>query len=165
MAGFTALAIGLGVAAQVAGTVISASAQSRMAEEQRQASVAAENARRQQMQLDASRRRREAIRQMLFARSAALTTGTNQGAGQGSGVQGAIGQAVATGRQNVNTVNSAETLGGRVFDANIQYADATARGQQGMNFGSAISSLGGALVSNAGAIGRLGTYATSPRYA
>lgn len=166
MAGFSAIATGLGIGLQLVGTFMAASAQSRMAEEQKEASITAENSRRQQMQLDASRRRRQAIREMLFARSTALSTGVNQGAGgQSSGVLGAMGQATATGRQNVQTVNAAETLGGRVFDANIQFAEATARGQKGMAMGGAISSLGGALVSLAGTFGRVGTYATSPRYA
>jgi hypothetical protein len=158
--------LALGLATSVVGTVLQYSAQTRMAKEQRSASITAENARRQQMQLDASRRTREAVRQGMVARAAAVTAGVNQGAGVGSsGVQGAIGQAVGTANQGIQTTNSASALGNRVFDANIDYANATYRGEKASGFGSLLTSLGGALMQNSGTIGRLGTYATTPRYA
>lgn len=146
----------IGTVLGLVGTFVSASAAITQAEETKRASIAAENARRQQMQLDANRRRRQAVRESLVARATALSVGTNQGAGQGTGVAGAMAQATATGRQNVQTTNSAEVLGNRVFDANIAYAEAVAKGQKAMAFGSLISSIGGALTSSAGTLGSLG---------
>lgn len=145
----------IGTVLGVVGSFVQASASARMAEETKNASIAAENARRQQMQLDANRRRRQAVREGLVARATALSVSTNQGA-QGSGPQGAMSQATATANQNVQTTNSAEVLGNRVFDANIKYAEAVARGQKAMAWGSLISSIGGALTSTAGTIGQLG---------
>ena len=145
----------IGTVLGLVGTFVSASAAITQAEETRKASIAAENARRQQMQLDANRRRRAAVRESLVARATALSVSTNQGA-QGSGPQGAMAQATATGNQNVQTAGAAETLGNRVFDANIAYANAVAKGQKAMAFGSLISSIGGALTSSAGTLGSLG---------
>lgn len=161
MPGFSAIAMALGAVTSVAGTVISMSAQSRMSQEQEAASKRAENARQQQSQLDASRRRREAVRSSMLARATALSTGANQGAQFGSGVEGGMAQATATGFQNQSTVTQAEILGGRVFSANRDYASATARGQQGQAFGSGLSSLGNTLMSVSPQIGRLGTYMTT----
>lgn len=154
-------AVWIGLGLSVVGTIVSASAQARMAEDQKKASIRAENARRQEMELNANRKRRDAIRQMLTQRSTALTVGTAQGAGQGSGVAGAIAQSVATGNQQIQTVGAAEQIGHRVFDANIQYAKATARGQKGMAFGSALSSVGSLFMSAAPAFGRVATYSRS----
>jgi hypothetical protein len=160
MAGFSSLLTVAGLGVSLAGSFMQASAQQTMAREQRDASLKAENARQQQTQLDASRRRRTAVREMLMARSSALATGTAQGAGQGSGVAGAMAQATATGFQTQQTVTAAEELGVRGHQANRDYAKATAKGQIGMAQGSMISSLGGAMMSMSGTIGRLGNYAT-----
>lgn len=169
MAAFSSLAIGIGLAASVGGTIMQASAQSKMAKAQKEASDRAENAREAQMRLDADRRRRQAFRESLLARATALTVGTAQGASQGSGVAGGMAQAVATGLQNQNTITNAEILGGEIFAANRQYAAATARGQSRIAWGGALSAFGSAMMSNAGTLGRLGTYYTqrpydTPRY-
>ena len=146
----------IGTALSLVGTVVQASAQAQMVAEQTAASKRAENAREQQMQLEAQRQRRIAVRQALLARSQSLAVGTAQGASYGSGVQAAMGGAVAQGQENQANVNQGEILGGRIFQANRDYFDATQRGQSAMAFGAAISSIGGAIASNAGAIGRLG---------
>lgn len=169
MAAISSIALGLGAAASIGGTIMGASAQSKMAKEQKEATTRAENARQQQMALDADRRRRQAFRESLLARSQALTVGTAQNASQGSGVAGGMAQATATGYQNQQTVNSAEQLGARIFDANRDYAAATARGQSKMAMAGALSSFGNMIMSNSGTIGRLGTYYTqrpydAPRY-
>lgn len=161
MAAFSSIALGLGIATSVGGTIAGASAQSKMAAGQREASQRAEDARQQQMSLDADRRRRQAFRESLLARSTALTVGTAQNASQGSGVAGGMAQATATGYQNQQTINSAENIGGRIFQANRDYAAVTAQGQSRMAFAGAMSSVGNALMSNAGTINRLGTYLTT----
>lgn len=150
-------AVGLiGAAVSLVGTVVSASAQQTMVNEQTSASKRAENAREQQMQLDAQRRRRQAVREGLLARSMSLSAGVNQGAGYGSGVAGGMAGAMGQSLENQQGINSGEILGSRVFQANRDYFDATQKGQAGMAMGQGISAVGGAIVSNAGAIGRLG---------
>lgn len=161
MAALSSIAIGLGLAASVAGAGYSAYKQNQASKAAEKASIKAENARQQQNQLDAARRRRQAFRESLLARSQAVSAGANQGALMGSGVAGGIAQATATGFQNQQTINSSQTLGNQVFSANRQFASATAMGQQGAAWGGALTSLGGALMANAGTIGRLGTYSAS----
>src|SRR5690606_13887283 len=126
----------------------------RMIQEQTAASTRAENAREQQMQLDAQRRRRVAIREAQMARSMGLTVGTAQGATGSSSLSAALGGATATGLENQQTSVAAETIGSRIFGANRDYFRATQRGTAGMAIGQGISSLGNALVSNAGTISR-----------
>lgn len=150
-------AIGLlGSALSVVGSFVTAGAQQQMIAEQTAASKRAENAREQQMQLDAQRRRRQAVRESILARSMSLSTGVNQGAQFGTGVAGGMAGAIGMGLENQQGVNSGEILGSRIFQANRDYFDATQRGQAAMAFGQGISAIGGAITSNAGAIGRLG---------
>lgn len=148
----------IGTAVSLAGAVIGYSAQQKMINQQAAASKKAENSREQQMQLDASHRRRQAVRESIIARATALSIGTSQGAGEGSGVAGAMGNAISMGVENVKTTNATEILGSRVFDANREYFEATRKGQAGMALGQGLQSLGGALVSNAGTIQQIGTY-------
>lgn len=149
-------AIGLGLS--LAGTAVSTIAQGRMVAEQTAASKKAENARQQQMQLDAAHRRRQSIREALLARSMGLTVGTAQGAQAGSGVAAAGGQAIAMGAENQQVTSATEVLGSRVFAANREYFEATQRGQMRMAFGQGLSAIGGAVVNNAGTINQLGEY-------
>lgn len=141
---------------QVGGAFLQYRAQQRMVKEQTAASQRAENARQQQMQLDASHRRRQAVREALIARSSNLTAGVAQGAQEGSGVQGAMGQAVNMGWENQQMTSASEVLGNRVFAANRAYSDATLRGQRGMAFGSGLSTLGGALAQMSGTMTQIG---------
>jgi hypothetical protein len=148
----------IGTAISLVGTVISASAQQKMVAEQTRASKKAENAREQQMRLDATNRRRQAVRDAVMARAMGLTAGVSQGAQSGSGVAGGIANATGQGLENQQVSSASEVLGGRVFAANREYFDATQRGSANMAFGQGLSALGGAIVSNAGAIQRIGTY-------
>lgn len=148
----------VGIGLSVIGTGISMSAQQRMAREQEEASRRTENAREQQMQLDAQRRRRQSIREGILARSQAMAVGVGQNVLHSTGVMGAMGQASAQSAENVQTVNQSEALGSRIFEGNRAYAAAGARGQSMSAFGSGLASLGGAIVNNAGTINRLGTY-------
>lgn len=157
----------IGTVASVAGTIISANAQAKMVAEQTQASKKAENSRQQQMQMDATHRRRQSVREGVMARAMALAVGTAQGAQDGSGVASGMGGAVGMGLENQQGTTGAEIAGARVFAANRQYADATQRGQAGMAFGAGLSAIGGALVSNAGTIGQIGQQfgaSTGPAY-
>lgn len=147
-------AIGLGVSA--VGSVLSYNAQAKAQQETLAASKKAENAREQQTQLDADRRRRAAVRESVLARATSMSVGTNQGAGGSSSLAGVTGSATGMGFENQQGSVSAEILGGRVFDANREYAMAAARGEAGSSFGRGLASLGGALVSNAGTINKLG---------
>lgn len=153
------LIIGLvGAAVSLAGSLYASAAQQKMIAEQTQASKKAENARQQQMQLDAAHRRRQAVREALMARSMSLAVGSSQGAQYGSGVVSAMGQATAMGAENQQVTTSTEVLGGRVFSANREYFEATKRGQGQMAIGQGIAAIGGAISSNAGAISQIGTY-------
>lgn len=160
MAAFTALALGIGTALQVAGSFQAASAQKRMAQEEAAASRQAENAKQQQQQLDAQRRQRQAVRQMLAARAQAESAGANQGALYSSSVAGAAAQAVGEGQGNIQTASAAQFIGGEISDANRAFIDAHARGVSKVADAQALSSLGGALVSLGPTIGRLGTFGT-----
>lgn len=152
-------AIGIGI--QVVGGIMGYSAQQRMINEQTQASKRAESAREQQMQLDAQRRRRQAIREGIMARSQNLTVATAQGAA-GSSVLSGMGGAIGMAQENQQGITAAETIGGNIFQANRDYFDATQRGQAAMSMWQGISSLGGALTSSAGTIARLGQYYSNP---
>jgi hypothetical protein len=160
--GMTAALIGVGLAVAGAGAYMQHRATERMAREQKAASTRAENLRQQQNQLDAMRRRRQAYRESILARSQAMAAGTNMGsAGAGSsGVIAGAGNAVSTGAQNQQTLNSSQVIGAGMFDANRDYANATARGQIGQSWGSTLTSLGGMLIQNAGTFSRVGTYAS-----
>ena len=59
---------------------------------QAKASKMAENARQRMMQLEASRKRREVIRESMVARATATSNATSQGAGEGTGLRGGIAQ-------------------------------------------------------------------------
>lgn len=144
-------AIGLGISA--AGTI----AQYQGQQKQAKAAKRSEQLREKQMNLDATRQRRQAIRQAILARSQALTSGANQGAGVGSsGVQGAIGQATNTEAQSVLGVNQNQSIGGGIFSANRDYAAGGTMAATGQG----ISSLGGALFNNAGTITRIAGFAS-----
>lgn len=158
MAAFTALALGIGTALQVAGSLSAASAQKRMAEEEAAASRQAENAKQQQQQLDSQRRQRQAVRQMLVARAQAESAGANQGALYSSAVAGGAAQAVAEASGNIQTANEARFIGGEISDANRAFIDARARGQSKIADAQALSSLGGAVVSLGPTIGKLGNF-------
>jgi hypothetical protein len=155
----------IGGALSLVGQFISTSASLTAAEETRQASTKAENTREQQMQLEGQRRRRGAVREALMARSMSLSAGVSQGAQYGTSVASGMGGAMSAGKENLQTVNSSEILGSRMFGYNRDYANAAARGQVGAAIGAGISSLGGAIINNAGSIQQLGTnfFGTRPR--
>lgn len=108
--------------------------------EQSAATKKAEKARKQQMRLDATRRRREVLRQAQVARATATSNATNQGAQFSSALAGAqAGISGAAGRETL-AVNQNEMVGNKIFEANQAFAS----GGNLISFGSGISNLGGA---------------------
>lgn len=120
--------------------------------------------RKKAMELDATRRMREVVRQNVAARSMSLAATTNQGADEGSGLPGAYGG--ESGRSGVNATGISQNrqIGEEMFGISSQlttvqgqYASAMARSQQGAAF----SNFGGSIVNNLGSITRLGNLASS----
>lgn len=141
--------IGLGM--QAAGTAAQMEGNKQAAE----ASRRAEALRKQQMDLESARQRRQVVRNALRARSLALTASVNQGASSGSGIQGGLSQVQNQTASNIQGINQGQQIGAGIFDANMDVS----RGQELASFGSGLSSLGGALFSSAPSIGRLGNFA------
>jgi hypothetical protein len=165
MAAVSTILAGIGLGISAAGTVAGVAAANEQNKAQKEALAAdqrAEDARRRAMDLDASRKRREIIRQAQLARATALTNATAQGAEAGSGLQGGFG--AISGQSGVNTlgVTQNQELGGRIFDANAQknaaHRNAASAGSM-ESLAMGISSLGGALTKNAGTIARIGGFA------
>jgi hypothetical protein len=149
MAAFTSIAIAVGLAVSAAGVGLQAYSQNQMAEAQEDA----ENARKKQMNLDAIRRRREAVREALAARSTALSNATASGAGDSSGLQGGYGQIGGQLGRNIGAVNTSEQLGTDIFQANAAYADASSMAYLGQG----AERLGGAIASNAVGLSKIGS--------
>lgn len=152
MAAITAIVAAVGVAASVAGTVMGVVAQNKQAGAQEKA----EKLREQQMNLEAERKQRQIRREQIIARSQAVSNATAQGAGEGTGLQGAFGQiSQVAGSQSVATEQNRQ-IGAGIFQANAEGARAggMAATAQGIN------SLGGAIISNYGTFGRVGQYAS-----
>lgn len=151
----------------------------RAAEEQ---SRTAENLRKQQMELDAMRSRREVIRNAVAARAQSLTAAFAQGAQNSSGLFGSLNQITAeAGRQGL-AISQNLSIGRGIFAANIAASEnisaanrlATKENVQraklgaasnvaqanvaalGVNSGSAYSQLGGSIVSSSQTIGKIG---------
>jgi lysyl-tRNA synthetase class II len=118
----------------------------------------AEELRKNQMKLEASRARREQVRKTQAATAKATAAAWNQGAGTSSALAGGVAQIRNQGQRNVIAINQDEKIGEGIFDANKQIA----RGQMMQSLGSGISSLGNAFASNAGTITRIGEEAKLP---
>lgn len=164
-----AIAAIVGAASAVAGAGISGYAaveSSNANRKQMAAQRRAEEARRQQMNLDATRRRREMLRQAQVARAQAVSTASNQGASEGSGLAGALGQIEGQTGSNILGLNQNQELGNRIFDANAlasTYAQQAASANAFGAVGSQLQSLGGSLIKNEGLINKFGTYFSSPK--
>jgi hypothetical protein len=165
MAAFSSIAIGIGLAAAAAGTYVQYDA----AQDQRAASQAAigiqqqqERLRKRQMQFEAARRQREITRNAIQQRAMALATTTAQGASRDSALQGAYGQISSRSATNSKGVSVNESIGNQMFGYSnallgTYRSSADAAAQSSM--GTGLTTLGGALISNAGAIGRIGQQA------
>lgn len=165
MAATALLAIGLGLAGYGAYKQYQGSKE--VAAAQREATVVNqrnEALRQQQMNLDATRRRREVVRQALAARAASISAITIKGAGgEGSSAAGGAAGGIS-GRTNVNDlgIRQNQELGNAIFSNNSQLQsiygrEATSKSEVSM--GSALSSFGGAIISNIGQINAVATTA------
>lgn len=145
MAEIAIAAIGLAVSA--AGTVGGLIQGQKAAKAQEKANRIQE----QQMNLDAQRQRRETVRKMLIANAAAESAATNQGAANGSGLSGALGQITGNAAIQTGDINTNQQLGAQAFAAQRQYARATSQA----SLWSGIGSLGGMLTNSASVFGRI----------
>jgi hypothetical protein len=153
--------IGLGLqAASFFGGQGSADAYNEEQKQQIQLQKQVEAQRRQAMELDASRKQRENIRQVQRARSVALTNATSQGAAQGSGLQGGYGQIQGQGAWNALGISQNLQIGRNIFDLNAQISDSKIRmadAQRDQQFWQGLGSLGSSMTSAAGGFGKLGS--------
>ena len=143
MAIFSALAGIAGAvsaAAGVAGTVISFMGARKAAK----ASERAEALRERQMNLQASRDRRNTVRQAVVARAQAISNATAQNAGEGSGLAGGLGQISAQSGSNIQGINQGQEIGQGIFRANRDIA----KGQGMQSLGQAIQGFGSFFSSN-----------------
>lgn len=169
MAGFSTIIAGIGVAASIAGTVVAYQGAQKQAKAQKQAlshQMRAEELRKRQMELDSTRKQRQIIRESQQARAKALAVATAQGSADSTGIQGAYGQISGQSGVNALGVQQNTEIGAGIFEQNRLTTMANIRGAAGastMAMGQGLSSLGGSLVNNAGAIGRIGSFMTGGR--
>jgi hypothetical protein len=136
------------------GSVASAGGQAYFSHEASQASNRAEQLRKQQMQLEADRKRRETIRQAIVAQSLATARQTAQGVSQGSSViGGAFGQIAGVEGRDINFTTQSEQIGSGIFAANADQTSASSYASLFQQTGN----LSTALFTNAEKIGRIGT--------
>lgn len=148
MAIASSIILGLSLAAAAIGTGVSVYG----SVQANNASKRAEKLREKQMNLEATRRQREIIRQRQVANSQALAVATAQGAAQGTGLQGGYGAvAGATGRQAVSTSQNTQ-IGSGIFQANAAADNA----QSISAAGGGLSSLGQGVLNNYGVLQRVG---------
>ena len=164
MAAITTLAAVGGLALTAAGTASSISG-ARSTQKAQEQGIAAQQegevARKKAMEIDASRRRREIIRQSMIARSHALATGVNQGAAGkgGSAMPGSFGQIMGESNFALAGVDSQLQLGRDLFASNVNLLNARRAGASAettTSMGRGLSSLGGTALGNIGAIDRIG---------
>lgn len=113
---------------------------------------------RQAMELDARRRSLEVVRNQQRARALALANATNQGAAQGSGLQGGYGQISGDSGTNLLGINQNLMIGRNIFDINedISKQKMLMAGEQANAAeAQAWSSLGGSLMGASGTMGNL----------
>lgn len=140
---------------QLGGSIVAANAQQKAFQATAAASIAGENVRELQMKFETDRKKRQAVREAIVARSMSVAAGANQGALYGSGVKSGAGGAAGQGAENAQTAAVSEILGTRVFRANKAYHLASANAQAVMGVGSGIANIGGNLFNSSEALGRL----------
>ena len=137
-----------------------------------EASMRAEMARKEQMNLDANRAKRETIRQSMIARATSLTRSYGQGAGESSGARGAEAQITGVLGYGLTGIRQNQALGNQIFQANYDVFEANARGadaqtranqaanragtaQSNVNFGQSLFSTGLSIMGSADRAGRV----------
>lgn len=142
------------VATSIFGGMKQASAANKEAQAQQQIAgleIQADQQRRQAMELDASRKSMEVLRNSQRARATALTNATSSGSQFGSGLQGGYGQIGGSTGFNLLGISQNKTIGENLFNINDQIDQqrmlyAQASGQ--MATGQGISSIGSMLGQN-----------------
>lgn len=155
MAALSTIIAGVGLAAGAAGTAVQYMGAQKAAKGQDRA----EKLRAAQMNLETQRQQRQVVRQATIARAQALSNASNQGAADGSGLQGGYGQVQGQAGGAIVANSQNQQLGQGMFAANRQIS----AGQTMSSIGSGISSLGGGLVSGSDTLGRIGNYAFGSR--
>lgn len=116
-----------------------------------QASEDAEEARKKQMNLDAARRRRQAIREAQIARATAISNANAQGASEGSAVQGGLAAISGNAAESIVNTNQNVQLGNQIYDANGRRAAA-----EGVSaIGGGLQQAGSMIMQNASKIRKL----------
>lgn len=113
---------------------------------------------RTQMEMSARRMQLETMRNAQRQRAQATAAAVNQGANQGSGIQGGLAQIQDQGMFNLFGINRNLQIGENIFDQNkdisnkkMQLADV----QADQAADASLMSLGGSVVSSAGTIGNI----------
>lgn len=116
----------------------------------------------QQMHFEANRMQLQQYRNMQRLRAQGTAAAVNQGASQGSGLQGGLAATSASGLTNIKGILGNLQFGDTIFGLNndisglkMKMADVQAEQAESQ----AWASLGGSLVNNAGTIGKLGSNA------
>jgi len=150
MAALTSILLGVGLAASAAGSYMSYKGSQQTAK----ATTQAENARQRSMNLDAARRRRALVRDMLSANATNTAMATAGGTATSSLAGGMYGSVMGQGGNNMLGVSQNQQLGNEIFSANAQARSGSTMAATG----NGLQSLGGAIVQNRETIGRVGGY-------
>lgn len=162
MAAISALIAGIGIAASLASTAVGfmgAQKQAKAQKQQMRLQMQQNEERRKQMNLEATRRRRAAIREAQMARSTALATAQSQGAQMSTGLLGGYASITGASASNQKGINQTQEIGNNIFDLENQITSAKMKEVSAGTLGYAaqgISSVGNMLTSNAGTIARIG---------
>lgn len=139
MAVFSSIIGAVSAIAGVVGTAVSVVG----AIQQNKAAKKAEALRERQMNLEAQRERRTAIRQAQVAQATAISNASAQGGTGGSGIAGGLGQISNQMNQNITATNQNQEIGAGIFQANRQISSA----QTLQSIGSGITGFGNAFAS------------------
>jgi hypothetical protein len=159
----TAIALaGLGLAA--GGTAMTFYGQHKAAESQKDiinVQLQEEQQRKAAMELDATRRKRQMVREAIAARSQALAISTASGTAQSSPLQGAYSQIAGQTAVNEQGVNQNLQIGENLFGLKAQetaLSKNVASSTSLANTGTGLASLGNGFIQNLKQINSVGTY-------
>lgn len=142
----TAIAIG-SLATAAVGAGVNIAGQQKQVAAQKQA----EKLRERQMNVEAERAKREALRNAMRERAIANAVGVTQGASFGSGVQGGFSQIGSNAGQRFGDINTNQGIGQGLFDANAKFSE----GGTTAAIGTGIMKLGAAAYQSSDELGRM----------
>jgi hypothetical protein len=122
-------------------TIVGGFLQYKGAQKQQKASMKAETIRKKQMDFEAMRARRQALRESMVARAQAMQGASDQGASFGSAIVGGVSQVSGQAGSNVRAINVGQDLGTQMFKANMDYSKAGGL----INLGGLFGTIGGAM--------------------